>query len=68
MADFDSDIASSLKSLMDAFELDNPDLVREIDLIGKEIDWYESILESLNLPVITGKSSTPTRLAPSEFQ
>jgi len=57
MAELGGDVAVELKSRLAEFERDNPELVRELDLLGVEIDEYELVLAGSNPRVLTGNSS-----------
>ena len=56
----DATIASDLASAIETFERENPDLVKELDIIGMEVDRYVQTITWSDPPVTTSNSTTPT--------
>ena len=50
-------IVEALESKLEAFERDNPALVRELDILGVEIEEYELAIAESSPRVVTGNSS-----------
>ena len=54
----DGDVVAGLESHIAAFEKENPDLVKELDLLGFEIDEYEAALASYEPQLILTTNTT----------
>ena len=50
-------LVDDLKTLIDAFENENPDIVSEIDVLGIQIDEYLRAL-AVSDPIVTTTNST----------
>ena len=46
-------VTAELASRLDEFEHEHPDLVRELDLLGVQIDEYETVLAESEPKIIT---------------
>ena len=51
--------ASDLASAIETFERENPELVKELDLLGMEMDQYVQTLAASAPQVTTSNSTTP---------
>ena len=54
----DDDVVAGLEAHIATFEKENPDLVKELDLLGIEIDEYETVLANSDPQVILTTNST----------
>ena len=54
----DGDVVAGLEAHIAAFETDNPDFVKELDLLGFEIDEYETVLANSDPQVIVSTNTT----------
>ena len=53
----DDDVVAGLESHIAAFEKENPDFVKDLDLLGFEIDEYEAVLANSE-PQVTVDTNT----------
>lgn len=56
--DTEKDVAAEITSSLEAFETENSDLVRELDLMGFKIDEYEIALANAEPRVILTTNTT----------
>ena len=54
-----SDETADLATVIETFERENPEVVREIDLLGMEVDQYVQILVASAPQTTTSNSTTP---------
>ena len=54
----DDNVVAGLESQIATFEKENPDFVKELDLLGFEIDEYEMVLANSDPQVIFTTNST----------
>ena len=54
----DDDVVARLESHITAFEKENPDFVKELDLLGFEIDEYETVIANCEPQVVVNTNST----------
>ena len=54
----DGDVVAGLEARIAAFETDNPDFVKELDLLGFEIEEYETVLANSDPQVVVSTNTT----------
>ena len=54
----DDSVVAGQESRIAAFEKENPDFVKELDLLGFEIDEYETVLANSDPQVILSTNTT----------
>ena len=51
-------VTTELASRLDEFQQEHPDFVRELDLLGVQIDEYETVLAESEPKIITTSNTT----------